>query len=206
MGILSSIPQTQSSEKQTMAAFITTEKLFSKIFEDSKYSAIEMQLKNNKDETTIKNVKDMIDSNINFHDLRQLNKEAESAFITAAVFIYSFVGVIALISILNIVNTMNTSIESKRRYLGVMRAVGMSGDQLLRMVLTQAFVYSLSGCMIGCVFGALLQRTLNNLLLLAAWKFPLLQIMFIFICYILVSIFSVINPLRRIRANAIRKL
>ncbi|AKA67198.1 ABC transporter permease [Clostridium scatologenes] len=170
------------------------------------YSAIEMQLKDNKDETTIKSIQSTIGPNTNFHDLRELNKEAKNAFITAAVFIYSFVGIIAFISILNIINTMNTSIESKRRYLGVMRAIGMSGDQLLRMVLTEAFVYSLNGCMIGCVLGVLLQKTLNKFLLLATWKFPLSQIMLIFICYIFISIASIINPLKRIRANAISEV
>jgi putative ABC transport system permease protein len=49
---------------------------------------------------------------------------------TAVLFIYGFVGVIALISILNIINTMNTSIAAKTRYLGLMRAIGMSGPQL----------------------------------------------------------------------------
>jgi putative ABC transport system permease protein len=100
---------------------------------------------------------------------------------------------------------MNTSVESKARYLGVMRAIGMSGNQLFRMVLTEAFVYSLSGCTIGCTLGLVLQRALGNLIL-GEWKFPLLQVVVIFICYIFITILSVINPLKRIRANSISEV
>lgn len=176
------------------------------VAKDGKYSTIEMQLNSKNGDETIKNIQGMIDSSITFHDLRQFNSEAKNAFITIAVFIYGFVGVIVLISILNIINTMNTSIESKRRYLGVMRAIGMSGNQVSRMVLTEAFVYSLSGCIMGCGFGVLLQRVLISLLLIPGWKIPLLQIILIFICYISISIFSVINPLKRINANAISEV
>ncbi|BCZ45018.1 ABC transporter permease [Clostridium gelidum] len=201
VGILSSAPQ--HSESVTMSTFITTEKLFSETFENNKYSTIEMQLNDKKQ--NVANIQAMEDSNIKFHDMRQLNSEAQNAFMTIAVFIYGFVGVIVLISILNIINTMNTSVESKTKYLGVMRAIGMSGDQLFRMVLTEAFVYSLSGCTLGCTLGLVLQRTLGNLIL-GEWKFPLLQIVFIFACYISITILSVINPLKRIRANSISQV
>lgn len=201
LGILSSAPQ--HSESPTMSTFITTEKLFSETVENNKYSTIEMQLNDKKQD--VANIQAMEDSNIKFHDMRQLNSEAQNAFMTIAVFIYGFVGVVVLISILNIINTMNTSVESKTKYLGVMRAIGMSGDQLFRMVLTEAFVYSLSGCMLGCTLGLVLQKTLGNLIL-GEWKFPLLQIVFIFVCYIFITILSVINPLKRIKANSISQV
>lgn len=182
-------------------------KVRSSISKDGKYNTIEIQLKNNKDEETVKKLQSMITSDtMQFHDIRELNAEAKSAFITAAVFIYSFVGIIALISILNIVNTMNTSVETKQKYLGVMRAIGMSGNQVSHMVLTQAFIYSLSGSILGCILGTLLQRTLSNILMPGDWKFPLLQIVMIFICYSLVSAASVINPLKRIKTNAISEV
>lgn len=201
LGILSSAPQ--HSENQTMSTFITTEKLFSETVENNKYSTIEMQLNDKKQD--VSNIQAMENSNIKFHDMRQLNSEAQNVFMTIAVFIYGFVGVVVLISILNIINTMNTSVESKARYLGVMRAIGMSGNQLFRMVLTEAFVYSLSGCTLGCTLGLVLQRTLGNLIL-GEWKFPLLQIVVIFVCYIFITILSVINPLNRIRANSISQV
>ncbi|WP_297423825.1 FtsX-like permease family protein [Clostridium sp.] len=203
LGILSSI--SQHSESPTMCTFITTEKIFSQTFKNNEYSIIEMQL-NDKNQD-IANIQAIVnsDSNLKLHDIRQLNSEAQNAFMTIAVFIYGFVGVVVLISILNIINTMNTSIESKTRYLGVMRAIGMSGEQLFRMVLTQALVYSLSGCILGCALGLVLQKSLSNLIL-GEWKFSLLQIIFIFLGYIFITILSVINPLKRIKANSISQV
>lgn len=203
LGILSSI--SQHSENQTMCTFITTEKIFSETFENNEYSVVEMQLKDkSQDISDVQAIVDS-DSNLKLHDLRQLNSEAQNAFMTIAVFIYGFVGVVVIISILNIINTMNTSVESKTRYLGVMRAIGMSFDQLFIMVLTQALVYSLSGCILGCGLGLIMQKSLSNLII-GKWNFSLLQVIFIFLAYIVITILSIINPLKRVKNNSVSQV
>ncbi|MCR4431841.1 MAG: ABC transporter permease [Tepidanaerobacteraceae bacterium] len=150
-----------------------------------------------------------MDSSITLHDARQKNAELDQAFLTMAVFVYGFVAVIALISILNIINTTNTSVASKTRYLGVMRAVGMSGGQMDKMVLAEAATYSLTGCLAGCVLGVMLQRALIADLLSSfriVWRFPLAQIILIWILTLLVTALSVISPLKRIKARGISEV
>lgn len=203
MAVLSAI--SQHSKNETINTFITTEKIFSENFENKEYSVIEMQLKDkNKDISDIQTIVNE-DSNLKLHDLRQLNSEAQNAFMTMAVFIYGFVGVVVIISILNIINTMNTSVETKTRYLGVMRAIGMSAEQIFRMVLTQALVYSLSGCILGCGFGLVMQRALSNLIL-GKWHVSLVQIIFIFLSYMIITVLSIINPLKRVKNNSISEV
>lgn len=144
-----------------------------------------------------------------FFDSRQKNAEMNQTFLTMAAFIYGFVAVIALISILNIINTMNTSVASKTRYLGVMRAVGMSGTQLNKMVLVEAATYSLTGCAAGCVLGIILQKVMIEKWMSALkviWKFPLAQIVLILILTMLITAISVISPLKRIKSRGISEV
>lgn len=207
MGRLRSVPFNDS--KLNLATFIATEKLFTELAGESPYQIIDIQLKKRNQEQTVKEIKGMLDSSITLHDARQKNAELDQAFLTMAVFVYGFVAVIALISILNIINTMNTSVASKTRYLGVMRAVGMSGAQMDKMVLAEAATYSLTGCLAGCVLGVMLQRALIADLLSSfriVWRFPLAQIILIWILTLLVTALSVISPLKRIKARGISEV
>lgn len=163
---------------------------------------VDMKLNDKNSEKTVSKIKEMADKSITFHDRRQLNNEADNTFMTVAVFIYGFVGVIALIRILNIVNTMNTSVVAKTKYLGTMRAIDMTGKQLNKMVLAQSITYSLSGCIFGSILGILIQKKLLDILA-SDWTFPIRQVIFIFIISIITPVFSVISPLKRIMAMSL---
>ncbi len=207
MGILRTVPF--RSEKPTLTTFITTEKLFTELTGESAFKTVNIQLAGRNQEQAVQAIKELAGENITFHDERQRNAEIDQTFFTMAVFVYGFIAVIALISILNIVNTMNTSVASKTRYLGVMRAIGMAGTQLERMVLTEAAVYSLTGCLAGCILGIMLQKALITQLLSTyhvIWRFPLLQIILIFICTVIITVISVTGPLKRLRARGISEL
>ena len=204
VGILRSLPFSDS--KLNLTTFIATEKLFTELTGDEALKVIDIQLKGKNQEQTIREIKSIAGDSATFLDSRQKNDEMDKTFMTMAVFIYGFVIVIAFISLLNIVNTMNTSVAAKTRYYGVMRAVGMTGGQLDRMVLAEAAAYSLIGCFAGCVLGILLQRALINNFMThfkMVWKFPLAQVILIFVLSMLVTAISVISPLKRVKARGI---
>jgi len=205
MAILNSVPAMYESERPTLATFVTTEKLFAAITPDNAYKTIDIQLKNGYSEHTVDEIKRLAGTAIRFHDMRQLNGEARRSFLTVAVFLYGFVGVVALISILNIINTMNTHIAARTKYLGILRAVGMSAGQLAVMVMSEAAVYSLAGCITGCICGALLQKQLSDLLL-AGWRFPLAQIVLIFIVCTCTALLSTLAPLKRVQSGSITEV
>ena len=200
IGIIDSAPY--SIDELTMTTFITTERLFKEVSNDTLYKTIDIQLDDKNQEQTVGKIQGIIDRSVTFHDKRQLNTEADNAFMTVAVFIYGFLGVIVLISVLNIINTMNTSIEAKVNYLGTMRAVGMSGKQLNKMVLAQAITYSLTGCITGCILGIFLQKKLLNILG-TDWTFPIWQLILALLICIITAAISVIGPLKRIRSRSI---
>ncbi|TYP54213.1 ABC transporter permease [Thermosediminibacter litoriperuensis] len=207
MGILRTVPF--SSSEPTMTTFITTEKMYTQLTRDSTIKVIDIKLKNQGQEKTVNEIKEILDDSVSFYDLRQKNAEINRHFITMAVFVYGFVVVIALISALNIINTMNTSVEAKTRYLGVMRAIGMTGVQLEKMVLVEALTYSMTGYIAGCIMGIALQKIIiHNFLtkLLDIWKFPFIQIVLILIVLLLITFISIISPLRRIKAKGISEI
>ncbi len=207
MGILNRVPF--QDNRQNLTTFITTEKIFTELTGKTSYDALDIQLSSKNQEQTVAAIKSMTDSSVNFLDSRQKNAELDQTFLTMAIFIYGFVAVIALISILNIISTMNTSVAAKTKYLGVMRAVGMSGRQLNKMVLVEAITYGLTGCLAGCILGVILQRVLTENFLTSfhvIWKFPFVQIVIILILTVLMTALSVISPLKRIKSQGIAEV
>jgi len=207
VGILRSVPF--GSSRLALTTFITTEKLFSELTGKSSYDAVDIQLNGRGQEQTVKAVKGLLPGSVSIRDARQKNAEADQAFFTMAVFIYGFVVVIGLISVLNIINTMNTSVAAKTRYLGLMRAVGMAGAQLDRMVLVEAATYSLTGGILGCLAGMALQKALIDNLLSQfhiTWEFPAAQLGLILIIILAVTAISVVGPLQRVTAQSVTKV
>jgi putative ABC transport system permease protein len=207
MAILRTVPFADS--ELNLTTLITTEKQYIELTGDSTLDVIDVQLEDADQEQTIREIRAMLSSDISFHDLRQKNAEVDQAFFSIAVFVYGFVAVIALISVLNIVSTIQTSVAAKIRYLGVMRAVGMTGGQLDRMVLAEAGVYSLVGALAGCVLGVLLQRNLAVQMLSFAhipWTFPWQEIVIIAVLVIIITGLSVLHPLRQIKSTGIAEV
>ena len=205
MAIVRSVPFANDTHLN-LTTFITTEKLYTEITGDTTLDVIDIQLKSGDRTHTALEIKGMIDDKVKFYDSRQRNGEITQAFLTAAIFVYGFVFVIALISILNIANTMQTSVSAKTRYLGVMRAVGMSGRQLNRMVLCEAGTYSITGCAFGVILGLVLQKLLITRFLSDAhmtWRPSVMQVAIILILVLFITYLSVIGPLKKIKGMRI---
>ena len=207
MGILLKVPF--GSSELCMTSFITTEQNFTALTGKKDYDILDAQLGIAGQEQAVSDIKGMLGSGYSIMDLRQKNAQNDQMFFSMAVFVYGFLAVIALISILNIINTMNTSVASKIRYLGMLRAVGISGRQLQKMVWTEAAVYSLTGCVLGCALGILLQKVLMDEMLSFYhfdFDFPWLQTALIFAGILAVAALSIIGPLKRIRSQGISEV
>jgi putative ABC transport system permease protein len=77
------------------------------------------------------------------------------------------------------------------------------------MIAAEAATYSAGGCVIGCIFGVLLQKVLITKVLTAvkiAWSFPLLQIVCVIAMTFLVTWLSIKGPLNRIKTKGISEI
>jgi putative ABC transport system permease protein len=200
LGIADSIPY--STDETTMTTFITTEELFKEISDDTAYKTIDIQLNNSNPEGTVEQIKKLAGGSLKVGDRRQMNHRNNNVYLTFCVFIYGFVGVITLISILNIVNTMNSSVSAKMKRFGVMRAVGLSGSQLSKMVFAEAATFCLTGCLFGCIIGVALRKEFTAFLLVH-WSFPVIPVILIVVTCLFASLLSVLRPLQQIKRQGI---
>jgi putative ABC transport system permease protein len=207
VGVIRSVDY--SSPVLTMGTFITTEKLFTELTGIQSYQTIDLQVRKKQTEQILQEVQKILGPSVTILDRRQKNSETTQTFLTMALFVYGFVAVIAMISILNIMNTISTSIAARIRYLGVLRAVGMTAKQLSRMVVAEAVTFAFSGFLIGSIGGIALQKYLISELLSPfkiTWHFPWIQIIAILVITLSISIVSTIYPIKQIRSKGISEV
>lgn len=140
-------------------------------------------------------------------DLQLRKNETRAGYYAMAVFVYGFLFVIALVALINIVNTINSSVSSRISHYGVMRAVGMSGRQLQKMICAEAVSYAAAGSISGSILGLILHHLFFRLLITAnwggRWQPPMTLLMISVSASVLTTLAAVIAPARRIKAMSI---
>ncbi len=129
--------------------------------------------------------------------------------------VYGFLGIIALVAVLNIVNSISMSVSARTRQYGAMRAVGMDGRQIAKMIAAEAFTYAFWGCAIGCAAGLPFSKLLWDFLIAdhfpyAVWSLPVKSLAVILAFVAAAAISAAYAPSRRMRnlsvAETIRQL
>ena len=183
--------------------FICSEQTFTAMTGVNEYSIIEIQSSSDVSGT----IRTILSSDMNLLDYQQRNEEIQNGYLAAAVFVYGFLAVIALVALINIVNTVNASVSSRMNNYGVMRAVGMSGKQLRKVVRAEASSYALTGCVVGGILGIVLHRVLFEMLVTSMWGEPWKPpIMFLVVTVgaaIITTMIAVIFPAKKIEKTDI---
>ena len=174
---------------------------------ETNYSLIGIQLDAEADDETIRQINSLVGSDVIFDDLRQGNQEDAATYLAAQFVLYSFLAIIAMITLFNIINSISMSVTARIRQYGAMRAVGMDGGQLSRMVTAESLTYAISGLVVGCTAGLLLSRYLHIMLLTryfgTAWSLPVPLLCIIFLFDFVAAFLAAYAPSKRIRSMAI---
>ena len=140
-------------------------------------------------------------------DNREENSEVMVAYYSFALFLYGFLAVIALISVFYIINSIAMSVSARLRQYGAMRAIGMTGAQLVRMVAAEALTYVAGGMAAGCAAGLLLNWKIYGLLVTSRWgdpwQVPAAALAVILTVMALAAAAAVAGPARRIREMSV---
>lgn len=199
-GIISDVPLDSSNGEWII---ICSENTFTTLTGISGYKVIEMQVS----EDISGQVRNLIPREMKLLDLRQHNEEVRAGYLAMAVFVYGFLIVIAFVALINIINTVNASVSSRINHYGVMRAVGMSGKQLKKVVRAEAAAYAITGSLAGGVLGLLLHRFFFDMLITEnwgqLWKPPILVLLVVISAAILTTLLAVIAPTRKIENTSI---
>lgn len=174
---------------------------------ETNYSLIGIQLDADADDETIRQINNLVGSDVIFDDLRQGNQEDAATYLAAQFVLYSFLAIIAMITLFNIINSISMSVTARIKQYGAMRAVGMDGGQLSRMITAESFTYAISGLIVGCVAGLLLSRYLHIMLLTryfgTAWSLPVPLLCVIVLFDFAAAFLAAYAPSKRIRNMAI---
>lgn len=199
-GIVSDVPLDSSNGEWII---VCSENTFIALTGISSYKVIEIQTSTDISEQ----IRHMIHSDMKLLDMQQHNEEVRAGYFAMAVFVYGFLIVIALVALINIINTINASVSSRINHYGVMRAVGMSGKQLQKVILAEAAAYAITGSIAGAISGLFLHRFFFEMLITSnwgqKWEPPIVVLVVIATAAILTAFLAVISPSRKIKKTSI---
>ena len=182
---------------------VCSENTFTALTGISDYTIIDMQVNSDVSEQ----VRSLITPEMRLLDKQQNNSEIRTSYYAMAVFVYGFLMVIALVALINIINTVNASVSSRMTGYGVMRAVGMSGKQLKKVVRAEAAAYAITGSIAGGVLGLLLHRFFFGMLITSnwgqPWQPPIAILIITITAAILATFIAVISPAKKIERMSV---
>ena len=121
---------------------------FTKLYDENYYTTIGFRYKNINDKKQVENIIKKIDiiaeeNGLNFDDINKETQENEEMWNVVNVFVYGFIIMVALIGIVNIGNTISLNILLKKREFGTLGTIGMSNNQLSKMVLLEGILHGI---------------------------------------------------------------
>ncbi len=185
--------------------FFTGMETFKEIYPDAKYNSIYIDVTENADKEYIEPKLTRIAQSVEngqmiSHEkkLQELNEMKNQIMLI----MYALAACISTIAILNIINTISAHLIIRTREFGIVRAVGMTGKQLKKMVwsegVLQAMISSLWGCSIGTAVIFAFYWLLKNDGHPIPWELPWKTIFVIFFINIAIGLLATISPLKRI--------
>ncbi len=184
-------------------SIICSQETFARLTGEENYSMIGIQLSRQATDETVKQINSLAGSDVIFTDERQRNQENTNTWLAAKFLLYSFMAIIAMITLFNIINSISMSVTARIKQYGAMRAVGMDGEQLTRMIAAEAFTYAVSGLIVGSGIGIVLSRFLYVRLVTryfgSQWSLPVVLIAIIVVFDTVSAAAAVYAPAKRIR-------
>ena len=126
----------------------------------------------------LKNYTTQVDPNTDFESKEGLRDEFASMTKTIGIVGGALSLVIAIIGILNFVNTMLTSVITRKREFAMMQSIGLTNEQLKKMLLYEGLYYVCFTAIISFILGSLLSisaiRAFNNIAKFFEYHFTIL--------------------------------
>ncbi len=185
---------------------ITSDETFVRLTGITDYALVMIQTTGDVTDEDVAAISGILGEGITLQDMREMRTSGTyTAFVLC---VYGFLAIIAMVTLLNIVNSISMSVSAKSKQYGAMRAVGMDGRQVTRMIAAETVTYALAGCVIGCIVGLAAGRMLYGLLIegrfpYAVWTLPVSRLLFV-LAFVSAAVLAVVHaPAKRIRNMAI---
>jgi putative ABC transport system permease protein len=186
---------------------ICSEETFERLTGEKNYSLVGIKLGKDATDETIMQINNLVAQDVIFSDMRESNQEDRATYMAIQFVVFCFLAIIAMITLFNIINSISMSVTARIKQYGAMRAVGMDGRQLTRMISAEAATYAISGLVVGCGVGILLSRFLYIKLVTRyfgiSWSLPIALLVIIVVFDIASAMIAIYAPAKRIRNMAI---
>lgn len=181
---------------------ICSEALFEEITGESGYAVLDVQLSRNATAEEVDALCALAGETYRFYDRSAQNKDVKNTYFMFCLFVYGFLGIITLITVIHTVNSISMSVSAHTKQYGVMRAVGMDGLQVKKMIFAEAVSYTTLGLITGIGLGLPLHYLCYSRLIThywgTAWQFPFASVSGILAVLVLVSFLAPFAPAKRI--------
>ncbi|MFR0986711.1 MAG: ABC transporter permease, partial [Frisingicoccus sp.] len=188
---------------------ICSQETFEQLTGKQNYTMIGIQLNGNADDETVQNISNLVNGDVIFTDSREINRESNLTYLATKALVYGFLIIIGLITMFYIINSISISVSARTKQYGAMRAVGMDGRQLTRMISAEAFTYAFSGLIAGSAIGIPLHYFLYTRLVTRyfgkIWHLPVTMLCVIVMFVVICAAIAVYAPAKRMRNMAITK-
>jgi len=205
-GLLKCNPFSDNGTPNGKITLITSGKTFTRLTGVTNYSLIMIQTTKYATEGNVEAIRNVVGEKYKFSDQR--DQRTDSTYMAFMLFVYGFLAIITLVTVLNIMNSISMSVSARIKQYGAMRAVGMDEHQITKMIASEAFTYSISGCIVGVVVGLFISKLLYDNLITAhfsyaTWSIPIMPIIIVLLVVAITAIAAVYAPSKRIRNMAV---
>ena len=185
---------------------ITSSETFTRLTGITDYSLLMVQLRGDATDRDTAAIRAAVGDGLTFSDKRE--QSTTGTYLAFVVCVYGFLSIIALVTILNIINSISMSVSARIRQYGHMRAAGIDGRQITRLIAAEAFTDAFWGCVAGCALGLPFSRLLYDFLITAhfpyaAWTLPVRRLTVIVLFVLLSAALAAFAPAGRIRRMAV---
>lgn len=181
---------------------VCSEETFMRLTGEQGYMMINIILEKGASETDVDNIRSLAGSD-SFIDRREDELEVYSSYWVFRLAAYSFLAIISFITVLNIINSVSMGVSARIKQYGAMRAVGMEGRQLTKMLMGEAATYAFCGTAVGMIIGLMLHYLIYVKIVVThfggGWKIPFSTIAIILLLVSASCVAAVYAPAKRIR-------
>lgn len=141
-------------------------------------------------------------SSITVRSYTEERKKLQESKRQFTIMIYGMIVVIALIAAFSIINTINTNLIIRKKEFGTLRAIGLTNEQLKKMIVLEGTLYGIMsafwGTLLGSVFARVLYPIMQEEMGYLTWSIPWIPILIAGVSCIALGIMATLSPIRRI--------
>lgn len=143
-----------------------------------------------------------------YTDYYKQSQDEKNRILREKIFIYTFILLITLISAINIVNSIGINLIARKKEFASMCAIGMTKEQISKMMIYEGLIYGVIACIIGTILGGvitswLLKAEVKGMMI----KIPYLAISIGAVTAILITLIASVIPIRKInKMNIVENL